>query len=737
MEIIVTKGAGFCFGVKNAIDKAEKLASAHNNVYTYGPIIHNKKVVEDLKEKGIKILYEINEIKPEDTIIIRSHGISKDEFTRIKDKCANIIDATCVNVKKIHRIVEENSRMGYKIIIIGDPDHPEVKGINGWCENSALIINDYNDIEKLVKCMGKLCIVAQTTFNKERWNSIVFELIKKSKEILVLNTICSATELRQTEAMKLSKNVDAMIVVGGQESSNTHKLYEICMENCKRTLFIEDASEIDIYKFKDAKRVGITGGASTPDNVIKGVVDKMNELNNTNEANEEIMEVKEPETIVNEEEVIEVDAANVDAEEKTEDVVEAALEVVIPKITLPANNIEDYFASYKDVHPGSVVVGKVLKVNDKEMFIDISYKSDGLLSIEEASYNQISLKETYKIGDMVEVKVIQMNDGEGNVVLSRKALEKDDFIKQIYKYKEENTQVEVLINGVNKGGLNCQFGDIRGFMPLSLSGIRRDEDTESYKGKRLMANIIDVKERRGVIELLVSRKEIAAEENRAKKKEFFENLECDQVFSGAVKAIINVGAFVKIGEVDVFIPISELSWKRINKPQDIVTEGQMVDIKLIKVDKENMRVTGSIKKMTKEPFEEFISKNKVDDIINGKVARFADFGVFVELNEGIDGLIHISNLSETRINKPQDVVKQGETIKIKIIKIDNDSRKISLSLKDVDKVADEDIDKDVDRDVDKDIEKVVEGNADKDVDENVAENIDKDVYKDVDEIEEN
>lgn len=620
MEIIITKNAGFCFGVKNAVDRAIELSKTNKKVFTYGPIIHNKKVVDNLKVMGVGIIDSIEDIDSEDNIIIRSHGISKVDFMKIKNKGVNLIDATCVNVKKIHRIVEEKFNLGYMIIIVGDPMHPEVMGINGWCDNTAILIENEKDIEKISEFNGKMCIVAQTTFNKEKWDDIVFKLMKKSKEILVFNTICNATELRQNEAMEVSSRVDAMIVVGGKESSNTQKLYEICKKNCGDTFFIEDALEIDINKFRDVKKIGITGGASTPDNVIKGVVEKMNELNGVKE---EIIKIEE------------------------------------------ANNIEDYFADYKDVHPGSVVEGKVIKVNDKEVFIDISYKSDGLLSIDEASYMAVNLKEIYNVGDLVQVKVIMMNDGEGNVVLSRKALEKDDFFKQIYKYKEEGSNIEVLVNGVNKGGLSCQYGDIRGFMPLSLSGIGRDEDVESYKGKRLAVKIVDIKERRGDIELLVSRKEMVAEENRVKRIACFEKLECDKVYSGVIKAIINNGIFVKVSDVDVFVPISELVWKRINKPQDVVAEGQKVDVLMIKVDKEHMRATGSIKRLGKEPFEEFISKNNVDDIIKGRVARFADFGVFVELIDGVDGLVHISNLSEERVNKPQDVVKQDEIIDVK------------------------------------------------------------------------
>lgn len=637
MKLIVTKSAGFCFGVKNAVEKALKLSEETKNIYTYGPIIHNRKVVEELKAKGIGIINELSEIKAGDTIIIRSHGVTKREFEEMNRLNANIVDTTCVFVKKIHNIVEEKNNEGYRIVIIGDPKHPEVIGINGWSGDSAIVIESVDDLELLNGFIGKLCVVAQTTFNKDKWNEIVSRLIKSSGEVLVFNTICNATELRQKEATELSKSVDAMIVIGGRESSNTQKLYEICKTNCEQTRFVEDLEELDIQEFKDAKKIGITGGASTPDNVIKGVVVKMSELNKD-------MNVEN---------------------EKAE-----------------SNHYEDYFADYKDIHPGMIVTGKVIKVSEKEVYVDISYKSDGLLTIDETSYSPVVLKELFQVGDDIEVKVIQMNDGDGNVVLSRKALEKDEFFKKIYTYKEEGTIVEILVTGTNKGGLNCAYGDIRGFMPLSLSGLSREEDPETLRGKKLDVKIMDIKEKRGNLELLISRKEIVAEENKAKKAEFFEKLEVDQTYTGTVKALINTGAFVRINEVDLFVPISEIAWRRIGKPQDVLSEGQKVDLIVIKVDKENMRATGSIKRTTKEPFEAFITKNNVDDIVQGKVARFADFGVFVELAEGVDGLIHISNLSRQRVNKPQDVVKQGEIVDVKVIKIDAESRKISLSLKD-------------------------------------------------------
>lgn len=648
MEIFVAQSAGFCFGVQRAIEKAKGSINDEGKVYTYGPIIHNKHVVGELEVMGIGIVNEINDVNIGDRIIIRSHGISRKEFEAMEEKNAEIVDATCPYVKHIHKIAEERYNAGYKIIIIGDSNHPEVKGVNGWCNNEGIIINDEADIINSSLKFDKICIVSQTTFNQEKWYILVGKLIKCAKEVLIYNTICSATQVRQDEANELSKKVDAMIIIGGKESSNSKKLYEICNANCSNTIFIEGEDELNIDDLKSYNKIGITAGASTPDYTINNVINKIRDLSNQENTN---MELEENEKMSENKEM------NGYTEEE-----------------------QQYFMSFKRIYPGDIIEGRIITVTDSEIFVDLGYKSDGVLPASEISGVNVNLKEKFKAGDIVKAEVLSMNDGEGNVLLSRRAVEKDEVFKEIYKYKEEGREIDILIKASVKGGFSCQYGDIRAFMPGSLSGIGND-DVASYIGKRVKALIADVKERKREIEIIVSRKEIVRKEREVKKKELFEKMEEGQIYSGIVKSMINSGAFINIGDVDVFLPISELSWKRIHKPQDVLSEGQRVEILIIKVDRDEMKASGSLKRMKKEPFEEFIEKYNVGENIEGKVVRFADFGAFVELIDGVDGLIHISQIADRRINKPQEVLKIGQIVKAKIINIDIEGKKVSLSLK--------------------------------------------------------
>ncbi|MDF2673215.1 MAG: bifunctional 4-hydroxy-3-methylbut-2-enyl diphosphate reductase/30S ribosomal protein [Clostridiales bacterium] len=646
MEILLAKSAGFCFGVQNAIEKAEKAAAEGERVFTYGPIIHNNQVVENLKLKGVNVIDNIVEVNKDYSVIVRSHGISKVEYEDLVGKGANIIDATCPYVLHIHKIVEEKCGLGYKIVIIGDPDHPEVKGINGWCNNSGIIINNDADIDN-INSNEKLCIVSQTTFSEEKWYSIVSKIIKLSKEILIYNTICSATQLRQREALELSKKVDAMVVIGGSESSNSRKLYEICKNSCEKTMFIEREKELNLQELEGVNIVGITAGASTPDYIIKNVIDKIGSLT----------ELK------NEQKIVKENKGKMDKQNFSEE--------------------QEYFMTFKRINVGDVIEGKVISVTDKEVFIDIGYKSDGILPMEEVSNMPVNLKEKFKSGDLINIEVISMNDGEGNILLSRKEAVKEEFYKELNEAKEAGRTIEVVVKEVNKGGFGCQYGGVKAFMPLSLSGLYRGEEQNSYVGKKLEVSINDIKERRGTLELLVSRKEIVRKEKEERALKVFEKLEEGQTYKGTVRSIIDVGVFVDMGDVDVFIPVSEISWKRINKPKDVINENQTLEFIVIKVNKEALRVTGSIKRMSKEPWEEFLEKNSEEDVVEGKVVRFMEYGAFVELMDGVDGLLHISNISEKRIGKPQDVLKIDQKINVKIIKIDLENRKVNLSLKDV------------------------------------------------------
>ncbi|CDF58163.1 bifunctional 4-hydroxy-3-methylbut-2-enyl diphosphate reductase/30S ribosomal protein S1 [Thermobrachium celere] len=631
MEILVAKSAGFCFGVKKAIEKA--FNENGERVFTYGPIIHNKQVVEDLKNRGIEVVEDLENIKPKDKVIIRSHGIPKNEYKKLEEKGAIIVDATCPYVKHIHKIVEQRYSEGYKIIIVGDENHPEVKGINGWCDNTATIISDVNDIEKLNQNLGKVCLVAQTTFNQNKWYNLSSEIIKRAKEIIIYNTICSATDERQNEAIELSKQVDAMIIIGGKNSSNSRKLYEICKENCKKAIFIEDESELDLNDIKGLSKVGITAGASTPDYTIKAVIDKLHSVDI---------------------EKIEDDAKNEEHE----------LDYEFKKLTV-----------------GEIVEGKVIHVTKDEVFFDIGYKSDGILPKELASNKEINLKDVFKVGDVYDLEVVKLSDKEGNVVLSRINIEKYDIIEELEKAKNEDKIIKVKLLGEIKGGYECSYNNIKAFLPESHSGITTKDDIKNIIGKEIEVNIIDVKlQKNDTIELIVSRKSILKNKLQEEKRRFIDELSFGQVLNGRIKSFIDSGIFVNVGPIDIFVPNSEVSWDRKVKPQKEFKINQEINVVVTKINKEENKVSGSIKRTMKEPWDEFILKYKEGDVVTGKVVAFTDYGAFVELIEGVEGLIHISQITTRRIDKPTDFLKIGQVVKPKIVGIDYEKKRVSLSL---------------------------------------------------------
>lgn len=632
MEIIVARSAGFCFGVQNAIDKVN-LVNKDKEVKTYGPIIHNKNVVEDLRQKGVTILDDLSNARKNTSVVIRSHGISKSEFKILEDKEVDIVDATCPYVKNIHRIVEKKFNEGYQIVIIGDPNHPEIKGISGWCENSIIIQNEEEAIN--IKS-GKICIVAQTTFNRVKWKKIVSSLIGVAKETVIFDTICSATDERQSEVNEISKQVDAMIIIGGLESSNSRKLYEISKENCNNSMFIETDEQLNLDDIKDCEKIGITAGASTPQYLIDKVVKKIKSL--------------------------EID---INVQKQMEEISEEDFDI--------------YFSKMDNIHVGSKVKGTILRVANREMYLDIGYKSDAVLQISNVPSVTESFKGVFSVGDVIDADVIKMNDGEGNVLLSRLNIEKNNEIEKIKVYQKSEEEIEVVVNEEVKGGYRGKFNGFKVFLPSSLSGVKNSAD---ILNKKIKVRINEIKEDRRDIQLVVSRKEILQEEKEGKIRETFEGLSEGLEISGKIKVMIDSGLFITIGEVDVFVPKAEVSWSRsldMNKEFNI---GDKASAILLKVDKENRKVSGSIKRLRKEPFEEMLLKYKEDDIIPVKVLRFTDFGAFVEVVEGVDGLVHISKISNQRITKPEEALKIGQSVNAKIIKIDENTKKVELSIRD-------------------------------------------------------
>lgn len=629
MNIILDKNAGFCFGVKKAVEKTLNTIENNKNkkVYTYGPLIHNQQVIEHLKKLGVIEIESLpNNIDPDSLIVIRSHGVPKSVLENMYSMGLDIVNCTCPFVSRIHKIVEEKYNDGYKIIIAGDEKHPEVIGINGWCNNEAIVIDDEKNVDKL-SYYDKICLVAQTTFSKNLWHRIKERVKDKFKEVEIFDTICSATENRQNSVTELAQKVDAMIVIGGFNSSNTKKLYEIAKQYCDSTYHIETAKDLPKEKIIKAETVGVTAGASTPDWIIKEVIRKMQDFNNE-------------------------------------------------------NMMEEYEKSFKSLYPGETVKGTVISLNDEEVFVNIGYKADGIIKKEDLTWDMdLKVSDLVKVGDEIEVKVISINDGEGNVVLSKKLVDADkNWYKLEYAYNEKSS-VPGVVKEIVKGGAIVEVFGIRTFMPASLFDLKYVSDLEEYKNNKVNVKIVEFdKENKKVV---VSRKDYLLEEKEKKINEFWANAEVGQKIIGEVKRVTDFGAFVDVGGVDGLIHISELSYARVDHPSEVVKPGDKVEVVILALDKDKNKISLGLKQTMPEPWSTIEGKYKIGDVIDVKVLRFADFGAFVEVEPGVDGLIHISQISDKRIAKPSDVLKINQVVKAKIIDINIPEKKISLSMKEV------------------------------------------------------
>lgn len=628
MEIIISKHAGFCFGVERAINTALETIKNEEIVYSYGPLVHNQQVVDYLKDKGIITVDSIEDLKDKEVgaVIIRSHGLPKHTIEEIEKLGFKIVDCTCPFVKSVHKKVSEYSDKGYNISIIGDKDHPEVIGINGWCNNAAYIVNTVEDANNL-EFMDKVCIVSQTTNNIDKFTEISKIVENKANEAIIFNTICNATRLRQESAVELAKEVDAMIVLGGKNSSNTKKLADVSRVYNKNVYLIESISEISLQELNKFNKIGITAGASTPDWIIKEAVRVMENFNK-----DEMMEAID--------------------------------------------------SSFKRINRGDVLKGTVLYVTNNEVMVNINYKSDGIIQREELSKDSnVNPKEMFKVGDEIDVYVLKLDDGEGNVVLSTKRVEYlKDWVKLEDKFKNDEI-VEAKVKNTVKGGLIASVNGINGFIPASQISVKFVKDLNQFVGKTLKCKIIDFDVEKK--KLILSSKAVEKEERDKKKKNLWENIHENDIIKGRVQRITDFGAFVDVGGVDGLIHISDMAWYRIKHPSEVLKEGQEIEVKVLSIDKEKGKISLGLKQTLQEPWEEFIKNYKVGDVIEGEVVNLLDFGAFVRLINGVDGLLHVSQISNDHIEKPSDVLKIGDKIKVEIVDIDEENKKVNLSHKNI------------------------------------------------------
>lgn len=646
-KITVAKTAGFCFGVNRAVKMAEELAESGKRVCTLGPIIHNNQMVEMLKNKGVRTANDENDRYDNETMIIRSHGVTPTVYETAL-KSGEVIDATCPYVSNIHKIVKAANKENHIIIIAGDEHHPEVIGISGWCDNNCYIVSDDDELKILLQNNDnfpkkKITAVAQTTFNANEWIKCQKTLKKVCTNAIVFDTICKATSLRQNEAKKLADKCDVMIVIGGKHSSNTVKLADICSKRCKKTYHIETADELPLDEISKAENIGVTAGASTPAAIIKEVLIIMSEMQNPIEATAE-MEAKVVEKSIDEmtfEEALEASLNSMNSEQK--------------------------------VH------GVVLSVNRAEIQVDIGRKQTGYVSASEYSSDpNVDLTKEVKVGDELDLMILKTNDMEGTIMLSKRRLDAIAGWTKINDAKESGEILEGVVTEIIKGGVIVVSNGVRVFVPASHATLSRNESMEDLKGTTVNFRIIEIGRGRRAIGSIRSVLREAKKEVEAK---FWSEIEVGKRYTGVVKTLTNYGAFVDLGGVDGMVHISELSWSRIKHPSEVVKVGDTVDVYVKEVDIENRKISLGFKNAEDNPWEILKANYEVGSTVEVTVVSLTSYGAFAKVIPGIDGLIHISQIANERIEKAADVLSIGQQVSAKITAIDFDKKRVSLSIK--------------------------------------------------------
>lgn len=627
MKITLAKTAGFCFGVKRAVDMVYQEAEKKTPVYTYGPIIHNETVVKDLEQKGVQVIHDLEELKTvqEGSVVIRSHGVEKEVYDAIQAQGLTLVDATCPFVLKIHKIVREESEKGSRILIIGNNNHPEVEGIKGWCKTEPYVVEEEKDIDFIDLLPGeRLVIVSQTTFNNKKFQDLVEIISKKGYDICACNTICNATEERQKETANLAKEVDAMIVIGGKNSSNTQKLYAISKQECANTYYIQTLVDLDLTAFESVSRVGITAGASTPNIIIKEVHDSMS----ADLSFEELLKEEEKNSI--------------------------------------------------QIAPGKLVEGEVLSVKPEEIIVNINYKSEGVIPRSEyTNQPNADLTTMVQVGDKISAKVIKNNDGEGQVLLSYKRVALDLANDKLEAACENGDVLTGKVVQVLEGGLTALYGESRVFIPASLVSDSYEKNLEKYMDQEIEFVITECNPRKRRV--IGNRKMLLVAQKEEAQKALFERIEVGMTIEGTVKNVTDFGAFIDLGGADGLLHISEMSWGRVESPKKTLKVGDTV--KAFIKDIQGNKIALSMKFPDQNPWANAAEKYAIGNIVNGKVARMTDFGAFIELEPGVDALLHVSQIAKEHIEKPSSVLSIGQEITAKVVDFKEADRKISLSMK--------------------------------------------------------
>ena len=635
MKITLAKTAGFCFGVDRAVSLVQSAVDEGKRVCTLGPIIHNRHVMHRFEQAGVTEIAVSEDAVPGACVVIRSHGVTKAVYEQLKSRDVETIDATCPFVKRIHKLVETAEQQGRQPIIIGTAVHPEVRAIAGWCTH-PLVFETPEELEKWFMEMPErakipVTLVCQTTSTQKLWESCKKIIKKVCTNSEIFDTICEATEKRQKEASELSEICDAMVVVGDTNSSNTKRLAMICKQSCPCVALVEDADGLDLSHLSHARTVGITAGASTPAWIIKEVNNKMSE------------EIK----------------------------VETAQE---------ENFAELLEQSIKTLNNGDKVTGIVTAIGTTEIQVDLQTKHAGYIPVDDFSSDPtVKPEEVLKVGDEIEVVVVHVNDSEGTVRLSKKRLEAGKAWEEVEAAAENKDVVEGIITEENKGGIVANVKGIRVFIPASQTGVPKNGDLSAMLKQTVQLKITEVnRARRRVVGSI---RAVTSELRKAAQEKVWSEIEVGKKYQGTVKSLTSYGAFVDIGGVDGMVHVSELSWNRIKNPAEVVKVGDEIEVFVISYDPEKRKISLGYKTAESNPWTIFNEKFQIGDVATVKVVKLMTFGAFAEIIPGVDGLIHISQIADRRIGKPEDVLAEGQEVEAKIIGIDAENKRISLSIR--------------------------------------------------------
>ncbi|MCI8283979.1 MAG: bifunctional 4-hydroxy-3-methylbut-2-enyl diphosphate reductase/30S ribosomal protein S1, partial [Firmicutes bacterium] len=597
--------SGFCFGVRSALETAYKIIEKYEghdvNIFTFGPIIHNDEVVKEFKEKGVDICESPEELTDNSVVIIRSHGVGRRTEKALRQAAYDVVDATCPHVKKIHRLAKEAHENGYEVVILGDASHPEVTGINGWCEDSAIIIHSVEEVDKIFT-KKPLYVVAQTTLNLKVWEECYKKISEKFSDAIFQKTICKATENRQNACKDLAARCDMMIIIGSRSSSNTKKLFEIASKYCKKTYFIENHIFLPLKEVEKCNRIGVSAGASAPERIIKEVLSNMSEVitNNIDETNE----------------------------------MQDFMEEIEKSLRMPQR--------------GEIVKGEVIQVGPREIYVNLGCKKDGIIPKDEVALEaDQDIESFFKLGDTVEAKVLKTDDGDGNILLSRKKIEVSEHWDEIIKAFEDKEYVSAKVVKEVKGGVIATYKEVSGFIPMSQLNDRYVEKADEFIGKTLTVRITRVDQKRN--KAVFSHKAYLAEEKSKKIAEIWASLNVGDSVEGTVMRFTDYGAFVDIGGIDGLLHISEISWGKLRHPQEALEIGQKVNVKILSMNEEKGKISLGLKQNTPEPWSVINEKYTVGQVVEGKVVQIKEYGAFVELEPGLDGLVHISEIASKRV----------------------------------------------------------------------------------------